>query len=183
MNTGRKDYPVSKITDPELGKIKNISPSEYCSLMWEQTKTLFSKSYLRITVILCYLQFGSSWLYMTMILFFPKILQDTIMYADLRPNEHSLTICGIENYFAKNSNLTVVHECVDKMAFESFGYPMISEVSITVGFFLVALLVKYFGMWTLSSEFISSCNFILILYRFFRYNFPNFCYWIHRPII
>jgi hypothetical protein len=164
INTGKFDYPVVKIVDPEFGKIKDTSLSEYSSLMWTQTKTLFNKSYLRITAILCYLQIGSLWLNMAMVLFFPKILQDSIMYANLHAESQQSTICEIENSFARSWNFTndersADHiECVEKMAFEAFGYPMITEISYTVGFFLVALLVNYFGMWTLSSEYARALN-------------------------
>jgi hypothetical protein len=150
------DYPVAKIIDSEFGKIKKITISEYSSLMWKQMQTLFNKSYLRITVILCNLQIGSLWLNTAMVLFFPKILQNSIMYADFKGKNQSLTICGVENYLSGNTNFTNDDhsmECVEKMAFEAFEYPMITEVS-TVGFFLVAILLKYFGMWTLSSKFI-----------------------------
>jgi hypothetical protein len=153
LNTGQTNYPISKIVDPEFGTIKNTTASEYCSLMWKQTRTLFGKSYLRITAILCYLQFGTLSFNMAMLLYFPKLLQDSATYSELRPGDNSLTTCGIQN-FLSNHSASESNEitCINKMAFEAFGYPMITEITYTVGFFLIGFLLKYFGIWILSSE-------------------------------
>lgn len=121
--------------------------------MWDQTKKLFSKSYIRTTIILCYLQFGALAFGVGMLLFYPKILQGNTKFMEERPDDNSLTICEIVDYnkFNFNSNSSN-SECLKKMPFSSFGYPLITESLYMVGFLSIGILVKYFSMWTLSSK-------------------------------
>jgi hypothetical protein len=179
MNTGRTDYPVSKINDPEF-ETTNKSSKDYLGLMWEQTKVLFSKAYLRITLIVCYLQFGAGSFGIGMLVFFPKILHGTGTYMDLKPGDHSLTVCGIQEFMERefhHLNQSSGQDCIEKMDISSFTYPMITETMYMAGFFVVGMLVNLIGLWSLSCKilFKFSCKKPLFLNLNFRRHFWDLC--------
>lgn len=169
INTGHEHYHVTKIIDAEFGITSKKSWSDYLSQMWNQTRILFGKKYLRVTIITCFMQFGASSFIAGMLVFFPKILHDIATFVELQP-DGMLTVCGIEHFLNDLILNTTEHvevsiHCIDKMDITSFMYPVITESLYMVGFFVIGLLVNYVGIWLLSSECIligkSSCISIL----------------------
>lgn len=144
-----------------MGVIKNISASEYLSKLWSQIKELFGKSYIRATIILCYLQFGAASFPGGLSLYFPKILHETSNYLVMMRGDNNLTLCGIQEFMSGmgGENISVSGpvelKCIEEMGFSSFGYPMVIEAGFSLAYLLVGFFVKYFKIWIISSEYMN----------------------------
>lgn len=165
INTGKPHYPVSKIVDSELGEIKSTKMSDYIMIMWKDFNQLMRKPLLKITSVLCFLQFGSLCFNCGMLLYFPKILHDTHSYEILDFSNSSLTICEIQDLVEPHQNQILNTTCIEKLDFSSFTYPMLTELAFAVFFFVFGYLIKVVDTRILASM---TCNFVLTHSKIFH---------------
>lgn len=103
--------------------------------MWYQTTLLFSKKYLKVTLLTCYLQVIIFATASGMYMWFPDILNSVIEFTKGHPGESS-TICDI--YGGKldrifNQTDIPINECNDKFEMSTYSYTLITDVSIIIG--------------------------------------------------
>ncbi|GFG38510.1 hypothetical protein Cfor_01076, partial [Coptotermes formosanus] len=101
LNTGQsaKEYPVERIVmdKEEIGSVavvRQTSMLEIVKSMWLQTKPLFQRPHLFLTILACLIQFGLYASFNGLALWLPDVYNRLARYWELNPN-HTLTICEV----------------------------------------------------------------------------------------
>lgn len=160
INTGkeRTTFPVLEILkDPDTTmapKVTKFHKSQtFCSIlnsMWKQTAPVFSKEYIRATVIASLLIFVVHSSGVGLYMWFPEILNKVVRQLNENPNAEA-TICGIynANELGVGGNITATQtqhktmECVDKLEWSTYKYSILLKVISLVAYTLYAVLISY----------------------------------------
>lgn len=142
INTGKKDYPIDKITPNEEFEQK-LEQKHVLKMMLNQSILLF-RDYPRSIALVSTIQFGMYFVCNGMLLFFPDIVNQTALY--LQTSSGDVTLCEIIESRKNISNAIVDdRSCVEELDISAFYYALILEGCYTTGFFLLSLLVNYVG--------------------------------------
>ncbi|XP_053949917.1 synaptic vesicle glycoprotein 2A-like isoform X2 [Anastrepha ludens] len=189
-NGGTEDLKLKHILPEEeqpgsMMQLNNKSASKenfataFMKSMWNQTVPLFHKQYLRITLIVCNMQF---WLYVVtngMYMWFPHIINSMVEFMNSHPGEHK-QICQIVydkheslyktdgvsgkkkkkkniyiNFLPKNkintnsTNSLQTMECVAKLENTTYFYSLIMEILYASSFAFIGLIINRVGKITI----------------------------------
>ncbi|KAL5285128.1 hypothetical protein ACFFRR_007081 [Megaselia abdita] len=169
----------------EIEALKPISEEEHSNRglknlknMLNQTLLLFSKKYLKITSLMCFLQMmiyaTSSGMYM----WFPDILNSITEFTKENPDTQN-TLCNIYGgKLEKLFNVTdVMNNCNSKFEISTYTYSIITDISVVVGCgiftyiitkvpntFLIWITLTLCGLATIAEGIISSPTVSIYLY-------------------
>lgn len=119
-NTGRSknEFPVRHLTPEEDTMRKDVGENQsFLKTIWNQTAPLFSKEYIKVTLLICFIQF---WLFVVtngMYMWFPQITNYLVEFQNNYPNNSTL-ICDLfrskqnETYGLQNDGEM---KCVEKL--------------------------------------------------------------------
>ncbi|XP_067638677.1 synaptic vesicle glycoprotein 2A-like isoform X3 [Eurosta solidaginis] len=119
--------------------------SAFLKSMWNQTAPLFHKQYIRITLIVCTIQF---WLYVVtngMYMWFPHIINSMVEFMDAHPGEMK-QICHI--VYDKHESLYKADgtmECVAKLENTTYFYSLIMEILYASSFAFIGVIINRVG--------------------------------------
>lgn len=150
-NTGndRESFPVSQVLKdidiamlPKTAIDKSNPVASLLKTMWDQTTPLFSREYIRITLLVCLIQFiifsTSNGMYM----WFPDIL-NSVMKFEITNQGQRAYICDIYKKALDEiySNSTV-NECVTKLEIQTYTYSLLLELTYILGFAIFSLIIN-----------------------------------------
>ncbi|KAL5284687.1 hypothetical protein ACFFRR_006787 [Megaselia abdita] len=151
INSGKpkETFPVKQILS--IKDTGNKSKKEnYLKVMWNQTKPLFNRNYLRTTLLVCLMQFVVYAAGDGMYIWFPDIV-NSVMENNSYQNES--TICHI--YDTKLANIFDGHSsdaCIGKFEMSTYQYSLIVELIYLLGPVLYSFVIDRVGMiciiWT-----------------------------------
>lgn len=150
-NTGndRESFPVSQVLKdidiamlPKTAIDKSNPVASLLKTMWDQTSPLFSREYIRITLLVCLIQFiifsTSNGMYM----WFPDILNSVMKFETTNQGQKAY-ICDIYKKALDEiySNSTV-NECVTKLEIQTYTYSLLLELTYILGFAIFSLIIN-----------------------------------------
>uniref|UniRef100_T1GNQ0 Major facilitator superfamily (MFS) profile domain-containing protein n=1 Tax=Megaselia scalaris TaxID=36166 RepID=T1GNQ0_MEGSC len=127
-NTGRSknEFPVRHLTPEEDTMRKDVGENQsFLKTIWNQTAPLFSKEYIKVTLLICFIQF---WLFVVtngMYMWFPQITNYLVEFQNNYPNNSTL-ICDLfrskqnETYGLQNDGEM---KCVEKLELALISTP------------------------------------------------------------
>lgn len=151
-NTGRprSDFQVKHLI-PEEDTIRK-DQSEKISFMqtvWNQTAPLFSGKYIKVTFLICFIQF---WNFVTlngMFIWFPEIANYLVEFQSRYPDNSTL-ICDL--FRQKQMELYVSQDqlgseivCVEKLESKTYFYSFFIEIIYAVGFIVITFTIRRVG--------------------------------------
>ncbi|XP_069966127.1 synaptic vesicle glycoprotein 2A isoform X1 [Bactrocera oleae] len=171
-NGGTQDLKLKHILPEEetpgsMMQLNNQSASKenfataFLKSMWNQTVPLFHKQYIRVTLIVCNMQF---WLYVVtngMYMWFPHIINSMVEFMNAHPGEHK-EICQIvydkhESLYKSDGTM----ECVAKLENTTYFYSLIMEILYASSFAFIGLVINRVGKISIlfiSTIFFTSCG-------------------------
>lgn len=147
-NTGRsKSEFCVKSLIPEYDTIrKDLSTKvSFIRTIWYQTAPLFSRQYIKVTSLICFIQF---WNFVTtngMYMWFPEITNYLVEFKTKYP-QNSTLMCDL--FRSKQLELYGSHDeiaCVGKLESNTYFYSFFMEVMYTLGFVIITLTIKRIG--------------------------------------
>ncbi|XP_036319629.1 putative transporter SVOPL [Rhagoletis pomonella] len=117
----------------------------FLQTMWNQTVPLFQRKYLRITMIVCNMQF---WLYVVtngLYMWFPHIINSVAAFINEHPGEHK-QICQIvyeqqESIYKMDGTI----ECIDKLENTTYYYSLVMEILYASSFAFIGFIINRAG--------------------------------------
>ncbi|XP_028895806.2 synaptic vesicle glycoprotein 2A isoform X2 [Zeugodacus cucurbitae] len=117
----------------------------FLQTMWNQTAPLFQRKYLRITMIICHIQF---WLFVVtngLYMWFPHIMNSVATYMQEHPGEHK-QICEIvyehqEGLYKTDGTI----ECINKLENSTYYYSFIMEILYASSFAFIGFIINRVG--------------------------------------
>lgn len=151
VNTGkdRESFPVSQVLKdidiamlPKAAIDKSNPVASLLKAMWNQTGPLFSREYIRITLMVCFIQFiifsTSNGMYM----WFPDILNSVMKFEKTNPGQ-SAYICDIyKKTLDEIYNNSTVNECITKLEMQTYTYSLLLELIYILGFAIFSLIIN-----------------------------------------
>lgn len=151
MNTGndKESFPVSQVLKdidiamlPKAAIDKSNPIISLLKIMWNQTVPLFSREYIKITLLVCLIQFiifsTSNGMYM----WFPDILNSVMKFESTSPGQRAY-ICDIyKKALDEIYNSTNVNECVTKLEIQTYTYSLLLELTYIMGFAVFSLIIN-----------------------------------------
>lgn len=125
----------------------------YIKIMWDQTKPLFNKNYLRTTFLVCLMQFVVYAAGDGMYIWFPDIV-NSVMENNSSGYRNESTICHI--YDTKLANIfdgQSTDACVAKFEMSTYQYSLIVELIYLLGPVLYSLIIDRVGMICIICEY------------------------------
>lgn len=110
----------------------------------EQTCLLFGKTFIRTTLIACFIQFVITESASGMYMWFPGIVNRIIDWRDKNTNE-STTLCNILSVTKTNATISQLTNCHMDLNAGTYTYTFIIEVSYVIGFGVLSLVIKKIG--------------------------------------
>ncbi|KAL5275746.1 hypothetical protein ACFFRR_001536 [Megaselia abdita] len=151
INTGKdaSTFPVLEILkDPDTTMAPKIvfhktqSLRSIAKFMWIQTVPVFSKEYIRATVIASLLIFVVHSSGVGLYMWFPEILNKVMRQLNESPNIDA-TICGIYNSDGGNNTLHTTLECKDTLEWSTYKYSILLKVISLAAYTMYAVLISY----------------------------------------
>lgn len=151
INTGKdgSTFPVLEILKdpdttmaPKIVFHKSQSLSTIVKSMWKQTVPVFSKEYLRATVIASLLIFVVHSSGVGLYMWFPEILNRVMRNLNENPDINA-TMCSIYNNHNGNNTLHKTLECKDKLEWSTYKYSILLKVISLAAYTLYAVLISY----------------------------------------
>lgn len=150
LNTGndRDSFPVSQVLKdidiamlPKTAIDKSNPIASLLKAMWNQTAPLFSREYIRITLLVCLIQFiifsSSNGMYM----WFPDILNSVMKFESANPGQNAY-ICDIYKKTLNEIYNSTVNECITKLEIQTYTYSLLLELTYILGFVVFSLIIN-----------------------------------------
>lgn len=150
VNTGndKETFPVSQVLKdidiamlPKAAIDKSNPVASLLKAMWNQTIPLFSREYIRITLLVCLIQFiifaTSNGMYM----WFPDILNSVMKYEISNPDT-SAYICDIYKKALNEIYNNSTTECITKLEIQTYTYSLLLELTYILGFVVFSLIIN-----------------------------------------
>lgn len=166
INTGkpRKVYPIENIRrdiDEKEADLFASGTHKAMESIWSRAKPLLSRKYVKVTLVLCILQFVSNSTNFGMFLFFPDIVNSVETY--LKSNGSSTSMCEIYEQNLRNVYNESI-DCVPKLEDSTFAYSLSLEIIYFLGFLLLSLYIKKVKKIYLLSKFLLSIFILSFLF-------------------
>lgn len=178
INTGKdkETFPVSQVLkdidiamSPKTVIDKSNPVASLLRAMWNQTIPLFGREYIRITLLVCLIQFVIFSTSNGMYMWFPDIL-NSVMKFESTNNGEPAYICEIyKKTLHEIYNNATKTECVTKLEIQTYTYSLLLELTYILGFAVFSLIIN-----SVPKIYII-CKFLLYFYRGFESN-VFFCF-------
>ncbi|XP_055531778.1 synaptic vesicle glycoprotein 2B-like [Wyeomyia smithii] len=156
INSGKKAarLPISSIVADEADKQFEERRAVLSSskgfratmrLVWDQTAPLFKKPYLKISMIVCFLHFGTYFTSHGMYMFFPEILNKMVETRAAGFNNVSLCSVVYKQTPETMVESQVMMECKQTLDVTTYGLSFILEVIYALGFALIGVIINKVG--------------------------------------
>ncbi|KAL5277330.1 hypothetical protein ACFFRR_002524 [Megaselia abdita] len=148
-NTGRpkSEFRVKYLVPEEDTIRKDFTKKvSFMKTVWDQTAPLFSRQYIKVTLLICFIQF---WNFVTtngMYMWFPEIANYLVEFQQKYPDNSTL-ICDLfrskqhELYGLQNQEMV----CVEKLESNTYFYSFFMEVMYTLGFVVITFIIHRVG--------------------------------------
>lgn len=169
-NTGspKSEFRVRYLIPEEDTIRKDLTKKvSFMRTIWNQTAPLFSKQYIKVTLLICFIQF---WNFVTtngMYMWFPEITNYLVEFQSKYPDNTTL-ICDLfrskqlELYGSNNQNVSEM-VCIEKLESDTYFYSFLMEVMYTLGFAIITFTIHRVGKKIILCEY--------ILYIFLNHTF------------
>ncbi|VEN35502.1 unnamed protein product [Callosobruchus maculatus] len=139
---------VSQQSTRSIRSLRLRKPKELKLLLqeiWEQTKALCKPPHLRYTVITCFIQFGLTTSYYTLMIWFPELFYRFEEFENLHPNEKA-SVCEVSSVVLPfNSTQGHTEYCGDPIADSVFLHTLIIGLACIPTSFWLPLCVHRLG--------------------------------------
>lgn len=159
-NTGRPktEFSVRHLIPEEDTIQKDLTKKVgFMRTIWDQTAPLFSRQYIKVTLLIFFIQF---WNFVTtngMYMWFPEIANYLVEFQSKYPDNSTL-ICDLfrskqlELYGSQNETV-----CAEKVESSTYFYSFFMEVMYTLGFVIITFTIQRVG------KKIILCEYVLLL--------------------
>ncbi|XP_055389996.1 synaptic vesicle glycoprotein 2A-like [Condylostylus longicornis] len=140
----------STIQRQNIPNLKSNPLTFVCKSMWNQTVPLFSKEFVRKTILACTIQFSIFFTSNGMYMWFPFILNTMMEYSKNHPGQ-SVKMCDVVHEkllklpigetLEDDSELT----CSGKLEIDTFLHSLTLEVMYSVGFAIIGFIINTIG--------------------------------------
>lgn len=147
-NTGRpkSEFCVKSLIPEDDTIRKDLSKKvSFIRTIWDQTAPLFSKQYIKVTLLICFIQF---WNFVTtngMYMWFPEITNYLVEFKSKYP-QNSTLMCDL--FRSKQLQLYGSQDemvCVEKLESNTYFYSFFMEVMYTLGFVIITFIIQRIG--------------------------------------
>lgn len=150
-NRARECFPVKQLLR-EKDHCSHLRKRNYLKVMWDQTKPLFNKNYLRTTILVCLMQFVVYAAGDGMYIWFPDIVNSVMENQNSYQNDS--TICNIyDTKLADIFDVKSSEACVGKFELSTYKYSLIVELIYLLGPVLYSFIIDRVGMICIICEY------------------------------
>lgn len=173
-NTGRpkSEFRVKYLMQEEdtIRKDLTVKPS-FMRTVWDQTAPLFSSQYIKVTLLIAFIQFWNCYTSNAMYMWFPEITNYLADFQSKHP-DNSTRICDL--FRTKQLELygspTQEAVCVEKLETDTYFYSFCMELGFTLGFAIITLIINRVGKKVILCEYFF-CITVIILQTYMQHLF------------
>ncbi|XP_065085909.1 synaptic vesicle glycoprotein 2B-like [Ochlerotatus camptorhynchus] len=176
---GETEAQQSKDRRAELSRTKGISA--LAKLVWNQTAPLFMGSFLKKTMIVCFLQFGTYLTSHGTYMFFPSILNQVMEARETGQDRFSICEVVYERGNFSTTELDADETCHQTLDVTIYEMSFILEVIYALGFAIIEMIINTVGRLPILVFVFAGCGIAGLLMTFV--DIPMLAVWCYMILV